>query len=409
MAYYLGIDVGGTHITLDLVDTETFEVKKGAELRRPFDTHVAPTAVLGVFDSSIREIVAKVGADEVKGIGFAFPGPFNYAEGICRITPAQKKYDLMFGVNFRQYLCHALSPDKPLVFNNDAASFALGEYFKGGARGFKRAVVVTLGTGFGASFLKDGRPCTSGPDVPKYGELWYIPYKTGIADDFFTTRWLVGEWKRETGKEAEGGKEIAQKALKGDAVAKKIYREFGANLAEFVAPWLTKFGAEAFVIGGNLARDWDLFVPAFEAALSKRMKNGIAVKPCEMGEQASVCGAALSVTLMKAADVVTGGLPAGAADAGAIAERFAGAKLAVIDGPAGAPFKEVAMAVDKKLRAAGRKAVWFDVSAAVDDETGAFDKANLANIRPDAAADLNVAYGAGAGRVPWGGAVAVTL
>ncbi len=408
MAYYLGVDVGGSHITLDLVDAQTFAVKEDAELRKPLNTHIEPKAVLSVFDEAIREMAAKIGADAIKGVGLAFPGPFNYAEGICRITPAQNKYEQLFGVNFREYLCHALGPDKPVVFNNDAASFAMGEYFKGGAKGYARAVVVTLGTGFGASFIKAGRPQTTGDEVPKDGELWHIPYREGIADDYFSTRWLVAEWKRRTGQDIAGGKEIEDAAKQGDQTAIDIYRTFGSNLAEFVAPWLIRFGAEAFVIGGNIALGWDLFVPAFKAALDPKLA-GLAVKPCEMGEQASVCGAALSLTLVEPADVLPGALPAGILPPTADQiGQIAGAKAVLIDGPADFPWKPWILALDQALQTAGKRAVCFNVSAA-DDGQGGFDVENLANIRADATADLNIVFGAGAFKTPWADAVRISV
>lgn len=402
-SYFLGIDVGGSHITLDLVDAGTFEVFAAGTVREHLDTHVNPTAVLDVFERAIRACAAKVGPAAVKGVGLAIPGPFTYEEGICRITPFQNKYEQMFGVNFRQYLSNALdSSAKPVVFNNDAACFALGEYFRGGAQGFKRPVVVTLGTGFGASFLKEGRPQTRGDDVPPDGELWHVPYKTGIADDFFSTRWLVGEWQRLTGQTIAGGKEIAHAALKGDATAKKIYRTFGENLAEFVAPWLAKFEADAFVIGGNIARDWDLYVPALEAGLAARLPAGIAVKPCELGEQAPVYGAALALTLVDPAAVTAGPLPAGFAGFEALLDSVRSQKRVLLDGPADAPWKAVVAALDKALRATGKKAVWYDVNAARKGE--GFDADNLANIRADAQADLCIVAGCGASQVPWTGA-----
>jgi glucokinase len=297
--YYLGIDVGGSHITLDLVDSETFELLPGATVREPLDTHAAPDVVLGAFIHGIRACAAKVGPAEIAGIGLAFPGPFDYAAGICRITPQQGKYEQCFGLDFKTPLASALgAPAKPVVFNNDAACFALGEYFRGGAKGFSRAVVITLGTGFGASFIKDGRPHPGGADgVPPGGELWNAPYRGTIAEEFVSTRWFIAEWQRRTGKTAAGGKEIAQAALAGDAAAQALYRDFGANLAEFIAPHLAAFGADALVIGGNLARDWDLYVPALEAGLAARLPSGLAVRPCELGEQAPVYGAALALTL----------------------------------------------------------------------------------------------------------------
>jgi predicted NBD/HSP70 family sugar kinase len=399
-SYYLGIDVGGSHITLDLIDAATFEMLPGSTVREPLDTHVNPCAILSVFEHAIRACAAKTGPAAVKGVGLAIPGPFSYEEGVCRITPFQNKYEQMFGVNFRQFLSNALdSADKPVVFNNDAACFALGEYFRGGAQGFTRPVVVTLGTGFGASFLKDGRPQTHGDDVPLDGELWHVPYKTGIADDFFSTRWLVAEWKRLTGQTAAGGKEIAHAALAGDARAKQVYRTFGENLAEFVAPWLTKFGADAFVIGGNIARDWDLYVPALEAGLAARLPSGIAVRPCELGEQAPIYGAALALTLVDPARVIPGALPAAFTGFDSLLAQVAAQKQVLLDGPVTAPWKPLVAALDKALRAAGKRAVWFDVNAARKEE--GFDPDNLANIRPDAQADLCVVAGCGASLVPW--------
>ncbi len=408
-SYYLGIDVGGSHITLDLVDTRTFGMLDGSTVREHLDTHAHPTAVLNVFEHAIRRCAAKVGAAAVRGVGLAIPGPFAYEKGVCRITPYQNKYEQMFGVNFRQYLSNALdTPAKPVVFNNDAACFALGEYFRGGAKGFSRPVVVTLGTGFGASFLKDGRPQTSGDDVPPDGELWHVPYKTGIADDFFSTRWLVAEWHRRTGQTVAGGKEIAHAALKGDATARQLYRAFGENLADCVAPWLDRFGADAFVIGGNLARDWDLYVPALEAGLAQRLTRGIAVRPCELGEQAPIYGAALALTLVAPADVTPA--PLSSAEVQAIETLFGKIvfhRQVSLDGPAEAPWKDLVAALDARLRAAGKKAVWYDVGAARKD--GGFDPDSLANIRPDVHADLCVVAGCGASLVPWPDAVKLQL
>lgn len=404
--YYLGIDVGGSHITLDLVDATTFERAPGSTVREHLDTHTRPTAILDVFESAIRTCAAKVGPESVLGVGLAIPGPFTYEEGVCRITPYQNKYEQMFGVNFRQYLCNALGSDaKPVVFNNDAACFALGEFFRGGAQGFQRPVVVTLGTGFGASFLKDGRPQTKGDDVPPDGELWHVPYRTGIADDFFSTRWLVAEWLRLTGQTVAGGKEIAQAALEGNAIAKQIYRTFGENLAECVAPWLEKFGADAFVIGGNLARVWDLFVPALEAGLTNRLARVVAVKPCELGEQAPIYGAALALTLVDPAAVTPGALPTDFTGVEALLAQITPSRQVLLDGPASTPWKPLVAALDAALRAAGKKAVWFDVNAARKGE--GFDSDSLANIRPDTSADLCVAVGCGAAQIPWPAATKV--
>jgi glucokinase len=110
----------------------------------------------------------------------------------------------------------------------------------------------------------------------------------------------VAEWKNRTGEEIAGGKEIAQAAINGDQFAIAIYSDFGTNLAEFIAPWLNSFNADAFVIGGNIARDWDLYVPALQAGLADKLKKPAAIKPCTLGEQAPIYGAALALRMINA-------------------------------------------------------------------------------------------------------------
>jgi len=407
--YYMGIDVGGSHITLDLVDDATFEMLPESTIRKSLDTNSAPAEVLSIFESAIAECAAITGKDSVRGVGLAIPGPFDYGEGICKITPAQQKYEQMFGVNFRAFLSSALSPDKPVIFNNDAACFAMGEYFRGGAKGFDNAIVVTLGTGFGASFLLKGSPQTSGEGVTEGGELWDVPYKEGIADDYFSTRWLVGEWKTRTGQEIAGGKEIAQAALHGDETAKAIYNDFGTNLAEFIAPWLNSFSADAFVIGGNIARVWDLYVPALEAGLAGRLSKPASIRPCTLGEQAPIYGAALALTMIEAADVTCTALdPSAAIDTAAMITTLESNQAVLIDGPAATPWKSLRLTLNLALRKKGIKAVWFNADAAYAPD-GSMDVAQLANIRLDATASLNVLIGTGASQAQWPNAVTITL
>lgn len=409
-SYYLGIDVGGSHITLDLIDSVSFRPLSGATVRKALDTHDEPAAVLAVFDAAIRECAAKADG-EVLGVGLAIPGPFEYARGICRITPGQKKYDLSFGVNFRQSLSRAL-PGKPVLFVNDAAGFALGEYFNGSAKGFRRPVVVTLGTGFGASFLLEGRPqqgsancpavaqppATPNPDhpvVPTGGELWHIPFLDKIADDIFGTRWLIAEYARVTGRTLPGGKEIAQAAFSGDEAARQVYATFAINLAEFIAPWLAGFGADAFVIGGNLARDWELFAPIFEAELKKRLPNQpVAVKPCALGEGAPVVGAALAQTLVDPQSLLPGELPPSFKGFDFILKELVKAASTVkrlrLDGSEKIAWDALVNKLDAALLEQGIRVVWFDAASRPH-----------ADIRADETA-LSVAYGPTAEQVPWG-------
>ncbi len=105
----------------------------------------------------------------LEALGFAAPGPFDYANGVSWIT---HKLGALYGVDLRSSLSDSSAwlPDA-ITFVNDADAFLLGEWWAGAATGSRRAVGATLGTGLGSAFLLDGRLVESGPSVPPAGEI----------------------------------------------------------------------------------------------------------------------------------------------------------------------------------------------------------------------------------------------
>jgi glucokinase len=149
---------------------------------------------------------------------------------------------------------------------------------------------VTLGTGFGSAFIKDRIPIVDGPEVPKLGCVYHLPYGDNIADDYFSTRWFVGSYKKRTGKELKGVKEFSELAGK-DKVVMDLFTEFGNNIGVFLAPWLKRFKAEIVVVGGNISHAYNLFGKIFEESL-KREGCDCRVALSELKEDAAFIGAA---------------------------------------------------------------------------------------------------------------------
>lgn len=284
----IGVDVGGSHITCARVKAETFELVRESIVRRHVDTNASVDEVMAVFVDGIRA-AAGGSLDSIAGIGLAFPGPFDWEKGVCLITAGQGKFRNFYTVNVRSELQTRLGFSGAIGFLNDAACFAVGEYAAGAAKGAKRALAITLGTGFGASFICEGKPVTTGDTVPVGGELWDSPYKSGIADDAFSTRGQVAAWKAASGESVAGGKEVDMAARKGDARALQLFADFGKSLATFLTPHLEKFGVETLVVGGSIAGSFDLFAPALKQGLTCAVKKSI------LGEDAQMVGAATCV------------------------------------------------------------------------------------------------------------------
>jgi glucokinase len=104
--------------------------------------------------------------------------------------------------------------------------------------------------------------------VPKLGCIYHLPYKDGIADDYFSTRGLLSRYNKLTGKELSGVKELSALAAT-DKQVRELFIDFGDNAGMFLAPWLKIFRAEILVIGGNISHAYNLFGEVFEERLRK--------------------------------------------------------------------------------------------------------------------------------------------
>ncbi len=287
----IGTDIGGSHISCAAVDLVTGQILKETLSEREVDNQAPAGIIINVWSEALRGALAKVPFNKVKGIGFAMPGPFDYVKGICYIKGVAK-YENLYGFNIAHAIASGLQVhDKFLIrFMNDASAFAVGEAWTGSAAGYDRSMSITLGTGFGSAFISNRIPVVDGAGVPELGCIYHIPYRDGIADDYFTTRWFIRQFKDSSGRELTGVKELADLAV-SDKTAENLFTDFGTRLGIFLAPWLNKFNAEILVIGGNISHAYNLFGEVFVKSLKKEKCN-CRVALSSLKEDAAILGSA---------------------------------------------------------------------------------------------------------------------
>jgi glucokinase len=287
----IGADIGGSHITCAAVDLITHKVLRETVTEKPVDNKAPASGIIKVWSDALSNVIKSLPKHSVKGIGFGMPGPFDYVKGISYIKGVAK-YEHLYGCHVKNAITDALgfSDGFPVRFMNDVSSFAVGEALVGKASKTSRSMSVTLGTGFGSAFIADRIPIVDGEEVPKLGCVYHLPYGEGIADDYFSTRWFLGSYKKHTGKELSGVKEMAGIA-ESDPVIMELFTEFGTNLGKFLAPWLKKFRAEIVVVGGNISHAYDLFGSIFESSL-KAEGCTCRVELSELKEDAALIGSA---------------------------------------------------------------------------------------------------------------------
>ncbi|KAA3633479.1 MAG: ROK family protein [Bacteroidetes bacterium] len=291
MAFAIGIDVGGSHISGGIVNITSGEINEESYREKPIDPLGPKEDILTTWKEFISMLMEQHKDLNIKKIGFAMPGPFDYENGIGSFEGVPK-YNSLNGVNVRRYLQENLDNgmEIDIVFKNDATAFARGEYNSGAAKHIEKVWVLTLGTGFGSTFLIDGNPALTGAGMPEGGYFWNQSFKDGIADQFFSTRWFENNWKERTGQEIKGVKPLVQLFDKGNTEAVSIFRDFAQNLSDFLAPWLQSTDAKGVVIGGGIARAWDYFAPVLETNL-KMAGIGIILRAGSLGKYAPVIGA----------------------------------------------------------------------------------------------------------------------
>ena len=288
----MGIDIGGSHITCQLFDINANHLLKGSKTRVEVDGNGSKDSIVGSWLKAIQQTVSNKNIRDLAGIGFAMPGPFDYLNGIAWFDKNVDKFHDSHGVDIKTKLINRLDLPAhfPIRFLNDAASFAVGAANVEPASKFNRIIALTLGTGFGTTFIKNGLPVAGVDGIPEDGFLYHVPFQKSIADEYFSTRWFLNEFRNRTGTAISGVKELAELAT-NDETAKEIFTLFGKDLGSFLIPWIQKFNAGCIVLGGNISRSYPLFEPALKYEFkNNEIQSEIVIS--ELDENAALIGSA---------------------------------------------------------------------------------------------------------------------
>ncbi|MEV0906714.1 ROK family protein [Streptomyces hokutonensis] len=252
------LEIGGTHVTAALVDLRAGRVT--GRTRKPLDADGDAEDILDVVRCCADGLSAPPGARW----GVAVPGPFDYARGVA-LFKGVGKFDALYGTDVRAALLHGLR-QRPgdIVFLNDAHAFLTGEWSAGTVRGHRRAVGITLGTGVGSAFLADGRICDHGPGVPPEGRMDLTEIDGRPLEDTVSRRAILARY----GDPAPDVHDIADRARAGEGRARRVLDDVFTVLGAVLGPRLLDFDATALVVGGSMARSWDLVAPALSAGLA---------------------------------------------------------------------------------------------------------------------------------------------
>ncbi len=255
----LAVDAGGTNFKYALMDADGALLSECLQIPvNEKGTAQEIEASWRAMAESARELAVKAGA-AVERVCVSTPGPFDFAGGMSRM---KHKFPAIFGLPIRPWLQDAL-PGVPVDFLHDSTAFILGE-----ARPeFRSPACVMLGTGFGFACMREGRVLVNESRTPAV-ILWNHPFRGGIVEDTISRRALRAAYAEKTGTDGSlDVKEIADACRAGDPAAKAVFDGLSDALAELLAPILEKLGSDALILGGQISRSADLFMPGLLAKL----------------------------------------------------------------------------------------------------------------------------------------------
>ncbi len=281
----VALDVGGSAVKSGLVAPEQ-QIVDDVRLT-PMDSRGSAEQILATLASILADHLAA--GDGAQGAAFGFPGPFDYAKGVCLIRGVAK-FDALYGVNVGAALQALLGkPELEFRFRNDAEASIVGEAVYGAGRAYRRVLGLALGTGCGSAFVADGSVVTKGAGLPPNGWLYPVEFRGQRADDLFSTRGLLARF-RDRGTDADDVAAALRIAGSRNEGIIESFEAFGADLGEFLKPFVAAFHADAVLILGGIARAFDAFAPQVSKAIPGPVLKG------ELGARAALLGAAALFT-----------------------------------------------------------------------------------------------------------------
>ncbi|MBI5554887.1 MAG: ROK family glucokinase [Elusimicrobia bacterium] len=310
--YCIGVDLGGTNITIALIDLKG-KIKNKVKI----STQAGKNAgfVIKTIIENIRVLIRDVRFSQLVGIGIGAAGQIDQARGVIQFSPNLHWRNVPIVKEIKQEF------NLPVYLDNDANVACYGEFLFGAGRGAQNILCITLGTGVGGGIIinnkiyrgaggaageighitveSKGRKCNCGNrgcmeayvGAPHIRERCIEKIKAGRKS--IITRIVEGSLLKITPKVLE------EAVFYKDKLAQEIWQETGMYLGVGLASLINIFNPEKIIIGGGIANAGTLIsVPLLktikERALAVSLQD-VKIVRAKLGEEAGVIGAAMLV------------------------------------------------------------------------------------------------------------------
>jgi glucokinase len=216
---------------------------------------------------------------EIFSVGICTAGFVDSKNGIVTYASNFKDYD---GTKFSEIIKESTGLNT--FVENDVNAAALGEMWKGAAKGHENFVCIALGTGIGGAIVIDGKVVKGVRGAA--GEIGHIIIneggkacgcgRTGCYERYASTSGFIEEYTKralETGLEVQGidGEEIMKRVHNGEILAKVVFDEFLDHVATGIVNVTHLLDPGLIVVGGGISAQGEEFFQK----LNQKFKNKV--------------------------------------------------------------------------------------------------------------------------------------
>ncbi|MGL9748400.1 ROK family protein [Enterococcus sp. DIV0170] len=296
----IGVDIGGTAIKFALMDTQGIIEKKWSI---PTNISEKGRYIPAEIGSSILSSIDKNTLRAVEGIGIGVPGAIS-SDGAVVVQAVNLGWEQL---PLKKMIEGEIGLEACLL--NDANAAALGEMWKGAARGRENLLFVTLGTGVGGGIILNGEVLNGCHSAG--GEIGHIPIRTdenrlcgcggrNCLETFASANGLMLSMRKKLEQLGESWTEVTppiifKKAAQNNIAAKEVLNDFTTVLAQALAGIMNTIDVEEIIIGGGVSEAGaDLLDPLMEKLemyVFPSIKDHFSLRKALLGNDAGIYGA----------------------------------------------------------------------------------------------------------------------
>lgn len=299
--FIISIDLGGTNLKMALLDLNC-NIKHKQVLSTKGASSNREKLAQAIIDG-IDKILVTYGIKkrDILGVGLGLPGPIDVRKGIVHFFPNIPGWK---DVPFRRIL--RLRLGLPVFLDNDANLMSLAEYKLGGARGFKNALCITLGTGVGGGLIIEGK-LYRGANFAA-GEVGHMPINEngpgcncggrGCLEAYIGNNKILDTAKK-LFKRNISLEEVSRLAKKKNRKAITIWYGVAGHLGIALSGAVNLFNPDVIIIGGGVSGAGSILLDKVRKVILERampvQARGVRVFKAKLGLDAGLIGAAILV------------------------------------------------------------------------------------------------------------------